>query len=208
MKLEKNSALIVIDTQNKYNDINIISNKVKKNLKKILNKFNKESIPIFFTQYQSCKTKNNCTRKKGHIISKVKNLNNKKWLSKKKPRWINKVEIYERKRTYKCPSYKCDIIDELKEYSNSKNTFISNNMDSLMNKGLLKEIRKKNIKNLYIVGGWGEHCIVSTALSCINRYNIIPYVIEDAVFSEKKDNKIIFDMMNTIIPGHRTRDIV
>ena len=50
MKLEKNSALIVIDTQNKYNDINIISNKVKKNLKKILNKFNKESIPIFFTQ--------------------------------------------------------------------------------------------------------------------------------------------------------------
>ena len=87
-----------------------------------------------------------------------------------------------RKKTYKCPSNRCKIIKELRKYSNKNNTFISNNLDALQILELKRELEKRNIQNLVIIGGWFTYCVLSTTYNCINIHNILPIIIEDALF--------------------------
>ena len=191
MKIEKNSALLIIDAQNKYEYI--MKEKVKKNMEKITEYFNNKNIPIYITQFSRCKIKNNCTRKHKNetIINRLSYLK-----SNKTNKWRKKLYKLEKTKKYKCPSYYCNIIDKLKKFSTKKNTFISNNLDSLENKQLNSLIKKKNIKNLYIIGGWSSHCILATAFGCVTKRNIMPYIINDAIFDEKKE---YYDATNKII---------
>ena len=201
MKLEKNSALLVIDAQNKYKYI--MKPKSILNIKKIVQKFYNDKIPIYFTQWSRCHRKHNCTRK-----HKNETINNKIAYNfkHKRPKDLYRLE---KTRKYKCPSYNCNIIDEIKSYSNKENTFISDKMDSLAgNKKLLNRLNKTKIKTLYIIGGWGEHCIISTALGCINTWNKYPIIIEDAIFGVKKHEKIIPLLTDTIVSGKHTKDLL
>ena len=200
MKIKKNSALLVIDVQNKYKHI-VPASKLK-NITTLLEKFKDKNIPIYFTQWSRCKYKNNCTRKhkKESIINKIAFRNSINW---------GRTSLLEKKKSYKCPSKKCDLLDELKPFSNSSNTFISNNMDALYNKKLNYIIKKKKIKYLYLVGGWGSMCILGTAFGCINYHNIMPCIVTDAVFDPRDtQNKITKGIVNTLIPGCNTKDVI
>ena len=200
MKIKKKSALLVIDVQNKYK--NIVTSSKLKNIKMLVEKFKDKDMPVYFTQWSRCKYRNNCTRKhkRETIINKISVKNSIKWGRK----WY-----LEKKKSYKCPSKNCDLLDELKPFSNSSNTFISNNMDALYNKKLHSIIKKKNIKYLYLVGGWGTMCILGTAYGCINYHNIMPYIVIDAVFDPRdKQNKVTQNLVNVLIPGCNTKDIM
>ena len=177
MNIEKNSALLIIDAQNKYNYI--MKKKIKKNMEKITEYFYNNNLPVYITQFSRCKFKNNCTRKHKNetIVNQLSYLK-----SKKSNKWKNNLYKLGKTKKYKCPSYYCHIIDELKKYSTKKNTFISNNLDSLENKELNFLVKKNNIKNLYIIGGWGSHCILATAYGCVTKRNIMPHIINDSIF--------------------------
>lgn len=190
-------GLLVIDVQNKFKYI--IEDKIKNNIIKVVERFDKNNLPIFFSQWSRCKYKHNCT--KNH---KKESMDNKIAFRYKR---FDPLYKLEKTRKYKCPSKKCDIILPLKKYSNRLNTFVSNKMDTLANKKVYKAIKKAKIDKLYIIGGWGSHCVVSTALSCINNYNIMPYLIEDAIFDESKFKKIIPMMIDSIIPGCKTKEL-
>jgi nicotinamidase-related amidase len=56
MKVSKNSALVVIDMQNKYRDI--VSKKEIKNMISVVESFSNKDLPIYFTQWSRCKYKN------------------------------------------------------------------------------------------------------------------------------------------------------
>lgn len=192
-----NIGLLVIDTQNKYKSL--ITNKMKQNMVKVLETFNEKKLPIFFTQWSRCKHKHNCTRnhKKETMTNKLIFMKNDLIEHKK-----------EQTRKYKCPSKKCDIIFPLKKYSKRSNTFVSDNFDSFVNKQLCKEIKKAKIDKLYIIGGWASHCVISTALSCIHYHNIMPFLIEDAIFDKNKSmEKVIPLMIKSIIPGCKVKDL-
>ena len=49
MKLQKNSALVVIDMQNKYKDI--VHKKEIKNMRKVVESFDNKKLPVYFTQW-------------------------------------------------------------------------------------------------------------------------------------------------------------
>lgn len=207
MKIEKNSALLVIDAQNKYNmHIKMDNGKSINNIEKIIKTFNKKNKPVYFTQWSRCKKKFNCTRK-----HKRETVQNKIAYYYKKKRTYKNYSLYNSEKTkkWKCPSYKCDIVDKLKPYSNKNNTYVSDMMDSLAgSKKLLKDIKKNNIKILYITGGWAEHCVPSTAFACINRYEIFPYIVSDAIFGDKRHKKVINILGDTVLPLCETKDIV
>lgn len=201
MKLKKDVALLVIDTQNKYKFL--MNKKTILNIQKLIEKFNSENLPVYFSQWSRCIKKNNCTRK-----HKKESINNKiSYLFRnKRPKDFHNLE---KTIKYTCPSYTCNIIDEIKSYTNKKNVFKSNKMDTLSgNKKLLNILKKNKIKTLYLVGGWGEHCIISTALGCINTWDIFPIIINDAVFGVKKHEKIIPLITDTIIYSKVTKDLL
>ncbi len=200
MKVSKNSALVVIDMQNKYKDI--VGKTEIRNMRKIVESFSNKELPVYFTQWSRCKYKNHCTRK-----HKKESIHNKIAFINRKKRFIDLYKL-EKTRKYKCPSEKCNIINELKSFSNNKNTFVSDKMDALLIKPLRSEMKKKKIKKVYIIGGWGSHCILSTAYGCINYHNLIPCVIEDAVFDMKEYKQVIPLVIRSIIPGCKTKEIV
>jgi nicotinamidase-related amidase len=200
MKLQKNSALVVIDMQNKYKDI--VHKKEIENMRKVVESFDNKKFPIYFTQWSRCKYKHYCTRK-----HRKESIHNKLAYINKKKRFIDLYSL-EKTKKYKCPSQKCSIIDELKSFSNKKNTFISDKMDALLIKPIISDMRKKKIKTVYIIGGWGSHCILSTAYGCVNYHNIMPYIVEDAVFDMKEYKKVVPIIIKSIIPGCSTKDIV
>ena len=192
-----NIALLVIDGQNKYKCL--MTKKEIQHMKTLVQYFRDKKKPVYFTQWSRCKTKYNCTRnhKKETIMNKISFDQN----------WLN---FYRREKTkkFKCPGKQCDIVDELKSFSNRNNTFISNNMDSLMNRKLRNIIKKKRINHLYLVGGWGSHCILSTAYGCINHYNIMPHIVKDAVFDMKRYKKAIHIVTESVIPGCTTKEVI
>ncbi len=200
MKINKDSALVVIDMQNKYKDI--VSRKEIKNMRSVVESFSNKNLPVYFTQWSRCKYKNHCTRK-----NKKESIHNKVAFINRKKRFIDLYKL-EKTRKYKCPSQKCNIIDELKCFSNKKNTYVSDKMDALSIKSLKTSITKKKVKTVYIIGGWGSHCILSTAYGCINYHNLMPCVIEDAVFDMKEYKQVIPLVIKSIIPGCKTKDIV
>ncbi len=200
MTISNNSALIVIDAQNKYRKI--MSKKEINNMKLLLDKFHEKKVPIYFTQWSRCKYKHNCTRKHKH-----ETIHNILAYKNKKNRFSNLYKL-EKTRKYKCPGEMCNILKELKQYSHKKNTFVSDKMDALSNKKIYTLMKKKNIKNLYIIGGWGSHCILSTAFGCINNYNIMPHIVKDAVFDMKEFKHAVPIIVDSIIPGCNTKDII
>ena len=195
-----NSALIVIDAQNKYRYV-MKKNEIK-NMKKNVEVFKNAGCPVYFTQWSLCKNNNNCTRghsKESMIYKVIKRINQDVYgLS---------CDTYEKKDIYKCPSKKCDIIDELKEYSNNKNTFISNNLDSLQINKLKNELIKNKIKKLYITGGWFSYCVLATAYNCVNIHNIYPVVIQDAIFDDINYKKLLPPLIKSWMITAKTKDI-
>lgn len=200
MKVNRNSALLVIDMQNKYKDI--VGKTEIRNMRKIVESFSNKELPVYFTQWSRCKYKNHCTRK-----HKKESIDNKIAFINRKKRFIDLYKL-EKTRKYKCPSQKCSIINELKSFSNNKNTFVSNKMDALLIKPIISDMKKKKIKTLFIIGGWGSHCILSTAYACINYHNLIPYIIKDAVFDMKEYKQVISLVTKSIIPSCKTNEIV
>ena len=204
MKIEKNSGLLIIDAQNKYDYI--MKRKIIKNMEKITEYFYNNNIPIYITQYSRCKFKNNCTRKHKNesIVNKLSYLK-----LNKNNKWKKNLYKLEKTKKYKCPSYYCNIIDELKKYSTKKNTFISNNLDSLENKKLNSLIKKNNIKNLYIIGGWSSHCILATAYGCVTKRNIMPHIINDSIFdSNNKYHDATKKIIDSIFKNVTIKDIL
>ena len=84
MNIEKNSALLIIDAQNKYNYI--MKKKIKKNMEKITEYFYNNNLPVYMTQFSRCKFKNNCTRKHKNetIVNQLTYLKSKKIINGKK----------------------------------------------------------------------------------------------------------------------------
>lgn len=182
----KNTLLLVVDAQEKYRKQMINTNKnFIKDLKNIIDIFDKKKYKIAFTRYARCKTEFKCD------IDKNKDINALSII-------MNTLDKKETKK-FKPNTKYWELLKEIKDYEDKKYPIFDT---ELLNPFIIPEfktyIKNNNIKNIILIGGWAEHCILSNVNYSIHN-NIVPYVIKDCIFgSNKKKIKKAFDIMYDI----------
>ena len=161
------------------------------NLKETILYLKSKDYKIAFTRYGRCKTEYSCDINKNKNINAISIVMNT----------LDKKEI----QIFKPGTKKWELLDEIKSIQQENNypIFDTELLNPFVIPRFKSYIKKNKIKNIVLIGGWAEHCILSNVNSCIHN-NIVPIVIKDNIFGEDKNKeknafKIMYEL-SFIIP--------
>lgn len=80
-----------------------------------------------------------------------------------------------------------DICNELKEFTNSENLFYKNILSAVKVQEIIKDIKKKNIKEVHLCGFDTDCCVLATTYDLFDQ-NIKPVILKNLTWSTSKDN--------------------
>jgi len=232
--IEKNSLLLVLDVQNKYNKY--YNKKLIKNLNSLISLFLNKKRPIVFTRFfdkdsniylenekinnltlnNMIKIKNSKidTRKLGdHLVgSIIERINGTSTGDDDRAYALCECSYFAKGKSERSECYKkieCDkIIKEYEKLEDNKNVYFMNYKiyNPFSNSKFLELIKREKINRIYICGGFYTFCVLSSVITATN-YNILPIVIEDGIFGMKKLKERAIEVLKIVSLMKKTKEI-
>jgi len=221
--IDNNSLLLILDLQNKYKKY--YNKKIIKNIKNLINLFMINDKCIAFTRFYKNKKSIKLLNEKinnNSLLKKIENEENKKIsleFQKLDDNLAGSIITKNIDKKYgtvithgKCPmedKFRCnEIIEDFDYLKKKKNVYFIDYKiwNPFSNKKFLNLIKKERINRIYICGGFYTFCVLSTAINSLN-FNILPIVIEDAIYGVDKFRDKSLAILRMLSLMHTTRSI-